>query len=188
MADPEALADAPAPDAVMAPNSDTEDMLQQLEETSQDGEDGLVVDEGGEQPASSACEGLAGIAGADTPSGGQPVIAKLLISNAAAGSVIGKARSTQQQRSQTTARPPHATHMPLAHCVRAHATTPALDAVSTTAGGSDHRADPKKLWRARAAVSSRRVLSWHERARAAAVRHAALGAHWRVPHAGEAAT
>jgi hypothetical protein len=39
---------------------------------------------------SNACEGLPGVAG-DTPSGGQPVIAKLLISNAAAGSVIGKA-------------------------------------------------------------------------------------------------
>jgi hypothetical protein len=39
---------------------------------------------------STACEGLPGVAG-DTPSGGQPVIAKLLISNAAAGSVIGKA-------------------------------------------------------------------------------------------------
>lgn len=40
-----------------------------------------------------ACEGLsAGLAG-DTPSGGQPVIAKLLISNAAAGSVIGKVRN-----------------------------------------------------------------------------------------------
>lgn len=38
---------------------------------------------------SNACEGLPGVAG-DTPSGGQPVIAKLLISNAAAGSVIGK--------------------------------------------------------------------------------------------------
>jgi len=38
---------------------------------------------------SNACEGLPGLAG-DTPSGGQPVIAKLLISNAAAGSVIGK--------------------------------------------------------------------------------------------------
>eukprot|EP00882_Tetradesmus_deserticola_P032891 GHRQ01037528.1.p2 GENE.GHRQ01037528.1~~GHRQ01037528.1.p2 ORF type:complete len:146 (-),score=8.68 GHRQ01037528.1:192-629(-) len=44
-----------------------------------------------EAPASTACDNLPGIA-ADTPSGGQPVIAKLLISNAAAGSVIGKVK------------------------------------------------------------------------------------------------
>jgi hypothetical protein len=48
--------------------------------------------EEGEGNSARACEGLpAGLAG-DTPSGGQPVIAKLLISNAAAGSVIGKVR------------------------------------------------------------------------------------------------
>jgi hypothetical protein len=39
--------------------------------------------------AASAGEGASG----DTPSGGQAVVAKLLISNAAAGSVIGKVRS-----------------------------------------------------------------------------------------------
>lgn len=56
------------------------------------------VEHGGEQEASAsnACEGLPGLAG-DTPSGGQPVIAKLLISNAAAGSVIGKVRGHLKQ-------------------------------------------------------------------------------------------
>lgn len=48
-------------------------------------------DDGEAGSSARACEGLAALAG-DTPSGGQPVIAKLLISNAAAGSVIGKVR------------------------------------------------------------------------------------------------
>jgi hypothetical protein len=56
-------------------------------------EGGEMGDE--EAPASTACDNLPGVA-ADTPSGGQPVIAKLLISNAAAGSVIGKVWSLQQ--------------------------------------------------------------------------------------------
>jgi hypothetical protein len=47
-------------------------------------------DEEEQRPASSACENLPSLAGGDTPSGGQSVVAKLLISNAAAGSVIGK--------------------------------------------------------------------------------------------------
>lgn len=51
----------------------------------QEGDDAAEMGTAG----SNACEGLPGLAG-DTPSGGQPVIAKLLISNAAAGSVIGK--------------------------------------------------------------------------------------------------
>lgn len=55
-----------------------------------DSGNGGIEQEGQEEAsASNACEGLPGLAG-DTPSGGQPVIAKLLISNAAAGSVIGK--------------------------------------------------------------------------------------------------
>lgn len=43
-------------------------------------------------PASNACENLpsTGLLPGDAPSGGQQVVSKLLISNAAAGSVIGK--------------------------------------------------------------------------------------------------
>lgn len=51
---------------------------------------------------SNACEGLPGLAG-DTPSGGQPVIAKLLISNAAAGSVIGKVSRKRGNSSKLSA-------------------------------------------------------------------------------------
>ena len=43
--------------------------------------------------ASSACENLPNPLSGDVPSGGQQVVAKLLISNAAAGSVIGKVMS-----------------------------------------------------------------------------------------------
>jgi len=54
--------------------------------------------------ASSACEGLPTLPG-DTPSGGQSVIAKLLISNAAAGSVIGKVSPLLGNRLAITAPP-----------------------------------------------------------------------------------
>jgi hypothetical protein len=63
---------------------DVEEDMPEVEEH----EGGEMGDEE-EAPASTACDNLPGVA-ADTPSGGQPVIAKLLISNAAAGSVIGK--------------------------------------------------------------------------------------------------
>lgn len=53
-------------------------------------EEGDHAGEGG--GAASACENLPSLAGGDSPSGGQAVVAKLLISNAAAGSVIGKVR------------------------------------------------------------------------------------------------
>lgn len=76
-----------------APEVEQEEQEQEVEHSHEeepeveeevDEEDG----EGAIEGPSSACEGLPGIS--DTPSGGQPVIAKLLISNAAAGSVIGK--------------------------------------------------------------------------------------------------
>lgn len=74
---------------------DHPDMAPEVEEDEHDEHD--VKDDDELEPeeeeagegASSACEGLPTLPG-DTPSGGQSVIAKLLISNAAAGSVIGK--------------------------------------------------------------------------------------------------
>lgn len=79
--------------------ADTEQAVE-VPEVEHDVEDDVpeVEHEGGElgdeeAPASTACDNLPGVA-ADTPSGGQPVIAKLLISNAAAGSVIGKVRQS----------------------------------------------------------------------------------------------
>ncbi|WIA14656.1 hypothetical protein OEZ85_003158 [Tetradesmus obliquus] len=82
--------------------ADTEQAVE-VPEVEHDVEDDVpeVEHEGGElgdeeAPASTACDNLPGVA-ADTPSGGQPVIAKLLISNAAAGSVIGKGGQTIEQ-------------------------------------------------------------------------------------------
>eukprot|EP00879_Flechtneria_rotunda_P002547 GHRR01002746.1.p1 GENE.GHRR01002746.1~~GHRR01002746.1.p1 ORF type:complete len:356 (+),score=117.29 GHRR01002746.1:117-1184(+) len=76
----------PAAEAQLADHEE-----QEVEEHTVEQQDG---DE--EAPAAaSACEGL-GLPG-DTPSGGQSVIAKLLISNAAAGSVIGKGGQTIEQ-------------------------------------------------------------------------------------------
>jgi hypothetical protein len=69
--------------AVEVPEVEHDDVEEDMPEVEQH-EDGELGDE-----ASTACDNLPGVA-ADTPSGGQPVIAKLLISNAAAGSVIGK--------------------------------------------------------------------------------------------------
>jgi len=60
-------------------------------------EDPEGEDEEEQRPASSACENLPSLSGGDTPSGGQSVVAKLLISNAAAGSVIGKGGQTIEQ-------------------------------------------------------------------------------------------
>lgn len=57
-------------------------------------EEEAEVEEGGQGAAADA---VANLAQGDTPSGGQQVVAKLLISNAAAGSVIGKAGQTIEQ-------------------------------------------------------------------------------------------
>eukprot|EP00878_Enallax_costatus_P000316 GHUV01000389.1.p1 GENE.GHUV01000389.1~~GHUV01000389.1.p1 ORF type:complete len:357 (+),score=107.63 GHUV01000389.1:178-1248(+) len=81
----------------MADTEAAEQHMEQEEVHETEPEHGGVEQEGEEEaPASNACEGLPGLAG-DTPSGGQPVIAKLLISNAAAGSVIGKGGQTIEQ-------------------------------------------------------------------------------------------
>ncbi|KAI8473692.1 MAG: hypothetical protein J3K34DRAFT_173419 [Monoraphidium minutum] len=65
----------------------------EIEVEEEDADDG---EEGGGAAASTAVADLQVGAG-DTPSGGQQIVAKLLISNAAAGSVIGKAGQTIEQ-------------------------------------------------------------------------------------------
>lgn len=74
-----------ASEAVQDPVEEQHDEVEHKEGNGEQGEG-----PGAASAAGAASEGLGGPLSGDLPSGGQQVVCKMLISNAAAGSVIGK--------------------------------------------------------------------------------------------------